>query len=141
MIAQALLSILLGAVLIYAWSEYRHSPVIALLSLLTSVAGLLFVWFPSASTRVAQFVGIGRGADLVLYLWVCISLIVLLNIHLKLRTHQEMITTLARTLAMRDAHSVCDSRMVSDDRQTQPAPSDVARRSRQTNDQIASPHQ
>jgi len=100
MIAQAILSLLLSGVLVYAWAEYRRSPVVASLSVAVSLAGLFFVWIPSESTRVAEFVGIGRGADLILYLWVCISLIVLLNLHLKLRTQQEMITKLARAIAL-----------------------------------------
>lgn len=103
MIASALLSFLLCSVLVYAWIEYRRSPVVALLSLVASLAGLYFVWAPSHSTLVAEFVGVGRGADLVLYLWVCISLIVLLNLHLKLRTQHELITKLARTIAMANA--------------------------------------
>jgi hypothetical protein len=100
MIAQAILSLVLSGVLIYAWAEHRRSPVVAFLSVAASLAGLFFVWFPSQSTRVAELVGIGRGADLILYLWMCISLIVLLNLHLKLRTQQEMITKLARTIAL-----------------------------------------
>ena len=37
------------------------------------------------------------------YVWVCISLVVLLNLHLKLRTQTELITTLARKIAIADA--------------------------------------
>jgi hypothetical protein len=99
MIAQVLFSILLLSVLVYAWVEYKRSPVVALISVATSFAGLYFVWVPSHSTLVAEFLGVGRGADLILYLWVCISLIVLLNLHLKLRTQHELITKLARTIA------------------------------------------
>ena len=100
MIAQAILSILLFAVLVYAWGEYRRSPIIAGTAVAVALVGLFFVWVPSESTRVAELVGIGRGVDLILYLWVCISLIVLLNLHLKLRKQQEMITKLARAIAL-----------------------------------------
>ena len=99
MIAQALLSILLGGVLVYAWAEYRRSPLVGALSIMAGLAGLYFVWMPSHSTLVAEFVGIGRGVDLILYLWVCISLTVMLNLHLKLRAQQETITKLARSIA------------------------------------------
>jgi hypothetical protein len=58
---------------------------------------------PDHSTQLAELVGIGRGVDLILYTWVCISLIVLLNLHLKLRTQMELITTLARKVALADA--------------------------------------
>jgi hypothetical protein len=106
MIAQILLSLLLCAVLLYAWIEYRRSPVVALLSSVASLAGLYFVWEPSDSTRLAEFVGIGRGVDLILYTWVGISLIIILNLHLKLRTHLELITVLARTIALANPAAV-----------------------------------
>jgi small membrane protein len=100
MIAQVIFSLLLCSVLLYAWTEYRRSPVVALLSFVVAAAGVYFVWFPTHSTLLAEFVGIGRGVDLVLYTWVAISLIVLLNLHLKLRTQLELITVLARTIAL-----------------------------------------
>ena len=103
MIAQAIFSLLLCGVLLYAWAEYRRSPAVASMSVVVSLAGLIFVWVPSLSTAVAEFVGIGRGVDLILYLWVCISLILLLNLHLKLRTQEESITKLARAIAIANA--------------------------------------
>jgi small membrane protein len=100
MIAQIFLSLLLCTVFLYAWIEYRRSPVVAVLSSVVALAGLYFVWVPSHSTRLAEFVGIGRGVDLILYTSVGISLIVILNLHLKLRTQLEMITLLARRIAL-----------------------------------------
>jgi len=105
MIAQATLSVLLCSVLVYAWAEYRRSPAVALISFVVSLVGLYFVWVPSHSTRVAEYIGVGRGADLILYLWVCISLIVLLNLHLKLRAQHELITALARSIALANVSS------------------------------------
>jgi hypothetical protein len=102
MIAQIFFSLLLCSVLLYAWTEYRRSPVVAILSFIVAAAGLYFVWVPSHSTRVAEFVGIGRGVDFILYTWIAISLIVILNLHLKLRTQLELITALARTIALAD---------------------------------------
>ena len=89
MIAQIGLSVLLAGVMVYAWSEYRRAPVIAVLSMLVASAGLYFVWPPSHATRLAALVGIGRGVDLIIYVWVVISLILLLNLHLKLRSQAE----------------------------------------------------
>jgi hypothetical protein len=100
MIAQIFFSLLLCTVFLYAWIEYRRSPVVAILSSFVALAGLYFVWVPSHSTWLAEFVGIGRGVDLILYTWVGISLIVILNLHLKLRTQLELITVLARTIAL-----------------------------------------
>jgi small membrane protein len=103
MIAQIVLSTLLAGILLYAWAEYRRSPAVALLTVFVASAGIYFVWVPEHSTQLAELVGIGRGVDLILYIWVCISLIVLLNLHLKLRTQMELITTLARRIAIADA--------------------------------------
>lgn len=100
MIAQIFFSLLLCTVFLYAWIEYRRSPVVAVLSSVVALAGLYFVWVPSHSTWLAEFVGIGRGVDLILYTWVSISLIVILNLHLKLRTQLELITVLARKIAL-----------------------------------------
>ena len=103
MIAQVMLSVLLLGVVIYAWTEYKRVPAVALLSAIVSVCGVYFIWFPETSTHWAEFVGIGRGADLVLYTWSCVSLLVILNLHLKLRSQLEMITGLARTIAIANA--------------------------------------
>jgi small membrane protein len=100
MIAQVIFSLLLGSILLYAWTEHRRSPVVALLSFVMAAAGVYFVWVPAHSTVLAEFVGIGRGVDLVLYTWVAISLIILLNLHLKLRAQLELMTVLARKMAL-----------------------------------------
>jgi small membrane protein len=47
--------------------------------------------------------GIGRGVDLIIYTWVAISLLVLLNLHLKLRAQMDLITVLARQMAIAGA--------------------------------------
>ena len=82
MTAQLLLSFLLGAILIYAFAERRRSPVVGVLALVSAAAGLYFVWVPSHATALAEFAGVGRGVDLNIYIWVEISLLVLLNLHL-----------------------------------------------------------
>jgi hypothetical protein len=105
MIAQVILSGLLGGILLYAWSQHRHAPLIGLVSMLAALTGLYFVWFPAHASRLAALVGIGRGVDLILYVWVVISLVVLLNLHLKLRAQMELITVLARQLALANANS------------------------------------
>jgi hypothetical protein len=105
MIAQLGLSIMLFGVMAYAWTEYRRAPAIGIIAMCVSAAGLYFVWLPARATWLAGSVGIGRGVDLLLYVWVVISLIVLLNLHLKLRSQTEVITSLAREVAIANARS------------------------------------
>lgn len=105
MIAQIGLSLLLGSITIYAWTEWSRAPVIGSAAMLVTAAGLYFIWLPSHASWLAAAVGIGRGVDLVLYVWVIISLLVMLNLHLKLRSQMELITVLMRNLAIAEARS------------------------------------
>jgi hypothetical protein len=100
MIAQFLLSGLLTIVLAYAGTQWRRSRFVATIAVLLAMAGLYLVWLPSKATEIAQWAGIGRGVDLILYLWVVISLIAVLNLHLRLRAQTELITALARSIAL-----------------------------------------
>lgn|GEM_PF-660748 len=103
MTAQLLLSFLLGAILIYAFAERRRSPVVGALALVAAAAGLYFVWVPTHATSLAELAGVGRGVDLIIYIWVVISLLVMLNLHLKLRSQTEAMTGLARAFAIGEA--------------------------------------
>lgn len=103
MIAQLFLTALLFVILLYAWSAYRLAPAVGLIVVAMAFAGLYFVWFPAVATELAHALGIGRGVDLVLYTWVVISLIMLFNLHLKLRAQMEVITELARKVALANA--------------------------------------
>lgn len=103
MIAQLILTLLLAGIVLYAWSQYRRSPVVGLLAMVAAFAGLYFVWMPAHATVLAERLGVGRGVDLIIYTWVAISLLVLLNLHLKLRAQMDLITVLARQLAISGA--------------------------------------
>jgi hypothetical protein len=105
MIAQLILTALLLSILIYAGAEYRRSPVVGTVAMAATAAGGYLVWFPAHATALAEMVGIGRGVDLIIYIWVVISLLVALNLHLKLRSQMELITALARETAIARACS------------------------------------
>jgi hypothetical protein len=110
MIAQFVLSALLLGIILYSWTAYQRAPAIGVLSMVAALTGLYFVWIPTHATRLAELVGIGRGVDLILYLWVVISLIVLLNLHLKLRAQMDLITVLAREMALANAGPAATSK-------------------------------
>jgi len=103
MIVRLVLTGLLMAVLLYAWQERRRSPIIGMLALVAATTATYLVWFPSHASDLAFLAGVGRGVDLIIYLWVVISLLVLLNLHLKLRVQLELITALAREIAITNA--------------------------------------
>ena len=122
MIASVILTAFLCGILVYAWSEQRRAPLVAACTVAAAVLGLYFVWFPSHANALAEIAGVGRGADLILYLWVLISLLILFNLHLKLRSQMELITELARETALLRA-DIGQDRNESPERNTGPASS------------------
>jgi hypothetical protein len=107
-IAQLVLTLLLGGMLAYAFVAARRTRLLGAAIALASLAGIFFVWSPQSANDLAHDVGIGRGADLVLYLWVVLSMLVALNLHLRLKTQAELTTRLARALALRDSRKEDD---------------------------------
>ena len=100
MIAQALFTLLLLAVVLVAFAQLRQIPVLGGAVICIALFGAYIVWVPDHATYLANSIGIGRGADLVLYIWVLISSAVLLLLHLNSRNQLELITALARRMAL-----------------------------------------
>jgi small membrane protein len=58
---------------------------------------------PDLTTRVANFVGVGRGADLLLYLLIAVFVYVVVGFYLKFRDVERQLTVLARRQAVDEA--------------------------------------
>ena len=67
----------------------------------SGTAAAAIVW-PKVTGIFARFLGIGRGADLVLYCSVVVMLIGFLMIYVRLRRVRRELTLLVRHLALRD---------------------------------------
>jgi len=72
--------------------------VLGLLSL-----AVLFVVSPDLTTRLAHLVGVGRGTDLLLYMFCLASIAVFLKLYKKNRAVEEKLTEVARQVALRGA--------------------------------------
>jgi len=97
---QWLLTFALVVVGLFALREWRVSRLVGLGLLAVSVVGAVFVWLPAAADVTARQLGVGRGTDLVLYLYCAASFLLILNLSLKLRTQHETLTRLARYVAI-----------------------------------------
>ena len=60
---------------------------------------------PDLLVRAAHFLGIGRGADLVLYLSVIFSFSAFFITYLRFRRVDEQLTTIVRQIAIRDGEA------------------------------------
>lgn len=103
MIAQILFTLVLVAVVLVAFVQLARIPLVGTVTILVALFGAYVVWVPDHATYLANAIGIGRGADLVLYIWVLIGSAVLLLLYLNLREQFQLITRLARTMALSEA--------------------------------------
>ena len=102
MIAQFILSAGLLICLFYILSLGKSSLFFRFGFFVTVIGGFVAIWLPETTNVAAGLVGIGRGADLVIYLWILLSFFFILKLHIKLRAQSTTLTTLARYIALKD---------------------------------------
>jgi small membrane protein len=73
------------------------------LIILFSVLGIFFIFFPEKSTEISKRIGVGRGADLILYIFIVSVFFTLIGLYSRIRTLKEQMTILIRQQAIRDA--------------------------------------
>ncbi|MDF1599739.1 DUF2304 domain-containing protein [Mesorhizobium sp. YIM 152430] len=98
-----ILGALLLLLLMYAIAQFRRSRPISIAIILCCVVGFVFVISPDLSTSVANYLGVGRGADLVIYLVAIVTLAGIFNLHLRIRASDHLVTELARAFAISTA--------------------------------------
>ncbi len=104
---------------------------IALLRPLLWLAAAVAVWRPDFTTKVAQFLGIGRGADLVLYALALAFLAAVFYFYRKSRQLEGEITRLVRHIALTTAESGVEQAQNNKGEATGEARPDVTPRARQ----------
>ena len=103
---QAILIVVILLTLLYAIrkrSSTRFEASEKILFLIFVIVSVMAVIEPNALTRIAKLVGVGRGADLLLYLLILAFIFVVLNIYLKFKELEQKITELARRIALNEA--------------------------------------
>jgi hypothetical protein len=81
----------------------RRAPAVGIAIVVAALTGFYFAWMPAHLNVVARALGVGRGADLLLYLWVSLTFLALAGVVLELRRLQRQVTLLARDLALHEA--------------------------------------
>src|SRR5437763_9806741 len=99
-IFQLLFSGLTAAVMFYFLIVTRTSALRRLFVLLFFGSGIVFIIDPDLTTDIANLVGIGRGADLVLYLTTLFLLFLCFNFRLRFLTVQDELTRVVREIAL-----------------------------------------
>ena len=102
---QILLSIVLVASLWLIWRRVRQAAVgrgVAALWTLGAIAGLIVTWIPDVASRAADFFGVGRGADLVVYLALLLLFGLVFQLYVSHVKLQRELTELVRKDALKD---------------------------------------
>jgi hypothetical protein len=71
--------------------------------LLFLLANIWAVARPEDTTRLAHLVGVGRGADLMLYTLIVAFVFSVFSFYLRINDDEQRVTKLARAVALRDA--------------------------------------
>jgi len=103
---QFLLLLVLFLAMVMTWRRMKQKairPAEAYLWSLVWFGAAVVVIQPDLTSRLANFVGIGRGADLVLYAAVIVLLILVFRLHVAHDKLERTLTELVRREALRDS--------------------------------------
>ncbi len=95
--------VVVAAALTRATSDARHQALRRLLLAGFIVAAAVSVLFPALLTKIANSVGVGRGADLLLYALVIAFLSYISTSHRRMNRLSRTITTLTREVTLLNA--------------------------------------
>lgn len=106
MLIKLLLLLAIAAVFVLglrAPSGARHLALRRVAVLLGALVAALSVVFPDAWNAIADFVGVGRGTDLLLYGLIVAFLLYMVTTYRRFRDMEQQITLLARRIAVDEA--------------------------------------
>lgn len=92
--------LIVAVLLIRSTSNTKNVAMRRLLLVVFVIIALISILFPEITTRVAQFLGVGRGTDLILYLLVISFLSYAVVSYRRMNLFENRITDLARELAI-----------------------------------------
>jgi hypothetical protein len=100
---QVILVIAVIILLLLYLKLFRNTLLQRILFVFVFVAGIVAVIFPELTNRIANFVGVGRGADLLLYLMVIIFYFAFIVLYRKLNKIQDRQTEIIREISIQNA--------------------------------------
>jgi small membrane protein len=88
---------------LYSYRRLRSSYVDAFLIFAFMATGFAFVFFPGLSNRVAHFLGVGRGADMIFYISILFFAFLIMKLYARTRRLEQIITGMVRDESLRKA--------------------------------------
>jgi small membrane protein len=102
---QLILIVGLLVILVSYFRWFRSAVMDKLLIACILAAGIFLVVFPDLTNRLAIAMGVGRGADLVFYLFIVGFCYLILLVYAKIKKLEQQFAELARRQALQDVES------------------------------------
>jgi len=90
----------------YMYLRLRNTFLDLILILLFLITGVVFVIFNEITDKMAHFLGIGRGADMIFYLGLLFLFFLMLKLYARLRRVEENLTELVRKKSIEEAEKL-----------------------------------
>ena len=103
---QFLLLALLCIIAYFVIAKLRNKVFELFILIFLVVAAAVFICFPSLTIVVANFLGVGRGTDLVFYVSTLLFWFVVLKLYVRQRNLEKIVTELIRQKAIQDLNQV-----------------------------------
>ena len=100
---QLILLTALLATLVSYFRWFRKPALDKVLVVGVGLAGMVFVIFPDSTTRIAGWLGVGRGADLLFYIAIVALTYLVLLLYSKIKKLESRVTELVRRQALLEA--------------------------------------
>ncbi len=97
---QAVLFVMLVAAAVIYFRYFAHQIIGRFIVLIVACALLALILVPEAAHRVAWFLGVGRGVDLIFYISHAFMLILVGLLYMKQKKQQLVITELVRKISI-----------------------------------------
>ena len=102
-IIQIILTVGVVVLAIYMYLRLRSSLFDIILVGLFFAAGIFFVLFPDTTNDIAHFVGVSKGANLLLYTAIMFLFFLILKLYSRLRRIEQKFTDLVRNKSIEEA--------------------------------------
>jgi small membrane protein len=106
---QILLITSIAFVAVYFFIRLRNTILDIVLLLALVAAAVVFVLFPDLTTKIANRLGVGRGADLIFYTSIIIFWFVILKLYARIRRLEQIVTGVVRKDALENSEKIKDN--------------------------------
>jgi len=102
-IIQIVLTICIALIAVYMYLRLRSTLFDLILIILFFCIGTFFVVFPETTNDIAKFVGVSKGANLLLYSAILFLFFLILKLYSRLRRVEQKFTELVRNKSLEEA--------------------------------------